>query len=521
MDHRTDRRGFLKGATALGALTASGGLSAFLDACGKGATGGGTAASGSPVRGGTLKLATVDTPVNMDPQDAELYSSIQVYHNIFSRLVELDENFKIQPSLAHSWKQEDAQTWTVDLVDNAVFHNGDPMTADDVKFSFERVKSHPNAVFVAAFQQTEVLSPTRVRFHLSGPFGPFLDALAGFSDVVNQKAVTTTDPKLHPVGTGPYRMTEWVQNDHITLQKWDKYFEKGLPYLDQVVFKAIGDDSVRLTGLQTGELDWIQRVPPQQAKSLASNKQIVPTAAKPYLPDLVMMNCTKPPFNDQRVRQAVAWCIDSSQIAKLVYFSEGAAATEAVSPPNPWYSGENPYKGGPDPEKAKALLKQAGQDDLRITFAGQANLPTQIRTGEILQSQLAKAGIKMQIQNYAAAQWFEALDKKTYDITSTYWSVSYDPAFAYYPLTLSSSAWNFSGFKSDTVDGLLQKFVFGADNKARKAAYPDVVKAVAEAAPIVFIDNELQHYWSRTNVSGPVPVPTLDIRTIKSWVKRS
>jgi peptide/nickel transport system substrate-binding protein len=520
MVHRTSRRGFLKGAAALGAVGATGGLSAFLEACGKSSPGTATA-SGNPVRSGTLTIATVDTPVNMDPQDAELYASIQVYHNLFSRLVELDADFKIQPSLAHSWKQEDERTWTMDLVDNARFHNGDRLTAEDVTFSFERVKSHPNAVFLSAFQQTEVLSPTRVRFHLSGPFGPFLDALAGFSDIVNQKAVTTMDPKLHPVGSGPFKMTEWVQNDHITLERFDGYFQKGLPYVDKVVFKAIGDDSVRLTGLETGELDWIQRVPSQQAKSLASSRQIVPTVAKPYLPDLVMMNCTKPPFNDVRVRQAVAWCIDSSEIAKLVYFSEGAGASEAVSPPNPWYSGVNPYKGAPDPEKAKALLKQAGQEDLRITFAGQSNLPTQIRTGEVLQSQLAKAGIQMQIQNYAAAQWFETLSKKTYDLTSTYWSVSYDPAFCYYPLTLSTSPWNFSGFKSDEVDQLLQKFVFGVDDKARKAAYPDVVRAVAEAAPIVFIDNELQQYWSRAGVHGPAPLPTLDIRLIDSWAKRS
>jgi ABC-type transport system substrate-binding protein len=181
----------------------------------------------------------------------------------------------------------------------------------------------------------------------------------------------------------------------------------------------------------------------------------------------------------------------------------------------------NPYKGAPDPEKARSLLNQAGQENLRITFAGQANLPTQIRTAEILQSQLAKAGIQMQIQNYPAAQWFEALNKKTYDLTSTYWSVSYDPAFTYYPLTLSTSPWNFSGFKSPEVDAALQKFVFGADDKARKSAYPEVVRAVADAAPIVFIDNELQHYWSRANVSGPVPLPTLDIRTVDSWVKRS
>jgi peptide/nickel transport system substrate-binding protein len=514
-----DRRDFLKGTGALGALAvAGGGLEALLAACGNEAQTGSTT-TGQPVRGGSINVATVDTPVNMDPHDAQLYSSIQVYHNIFSRLIEIDANFKYHPSLATKWTQDDARTWTVDLVENAVFHNGEPMTANDVKFSFERVKEHPNAIFLSAFQSTEVVSPYKVRFHMNAPFGAFEGALAAFSDIVNQKAVTTSDPKQTPVGTGPFKMTEWVRNDHVTLERFDKYFDKGLPYLDKVVFKAIGDDSVRLTGLRTGELSWIQRVPPQQAPSLESSASLKNSPKKPYLPDLILFNCSKPPFNDQRVRQAVAWAIDRSQIAKLVYFTEGSPATEAVSPPNPWYSGADPYKGAPDPEKSKALLKQAGIQDLRINFAGQANLPSQIRTGEVLKSQLAKAGITMEIQNYAAAQWFEALAGKSYDLTSTYWSVTHDPAFCYYPLCNSKSPWNFAGFKSDAVDAVLQKFVFSTDEQARKSAYPEVVRAVAEAAPIIFIDNELQHYWMKPTVSGPVPLPTLDIRMTDVWAK--
>src|SRR5918912_2700274 len=120
IDHPLGRRDFLKGTGALGAITlAGGGLEAFLAACGNETQTSTT--SGQPVHGGALTVATVDTPPNIDPQDAELYSSIQVYHNIFSRLVEIDANFKYHPSLATKWTQEDAKTWTVDLVENAVF----------------------------------------------------------------------------------------------------------------------------------------------------------------------------------------------------------------------------------------------------------------------------------------------------------------------------------------------------------------------------------------------------------------
>ena len=133
--------------------------------------------------------------------------------------------------------QEDATTWTRDLVDNAVFHNNEPFTANDVKFTFDRLPKHSDGVFFSAWQRTEVVNNYRVRFHLSRPFGPFEASLAAFSEIMNQKAVTSLDPKLHPIGTGPYLMKDSVQNDHVTLARWNKYFKPNLPYLDQVTFQ--------------------------------------------------------------------------------------------------------------------------------------------------------------------------------------------------------------------------------------------------------------------------------------------
>ena len=361
-----DRRTFVHRAGALGALTASGGLTALLSACGGDDTQeAGATTAGAAVRGGRAVFATVDKPVNMDPADAQLYSSMQVYQNIFHKLVNVDADFSFVPGLASKWTQDDEKTWTLDLVDNAVFHNGEPFTADDVKFSFDRLPEHANGIFVQAWKETEVLSKNRVRFHLSQPYGPVVATLAAIGDMVNEKAVTSADPKLKPVGTGPYQMTEWVTDDHITLQRWDQFFKPDKPYLDEVVFRAIGDESVRLTGLQTGELDWIQRVPAQRVEEVESMSGISSSEGKPYLPDMVMFNCSKPPFNDPRVRQAVAWLVDREEIVNLVWFGTAVAATEAVSPPSPWHSGEDPYEGGPDPEKAKSLLKQAGQENLQ------------------------------------------------------------------------------------------------------------------------------------------------------------
>ena len=513
-----DRRTFVHRAGALGALTASGGLTALLAACGGDDTQeAGATTAGAAVRGGRAVFATVDKPVNMDPADAQLYSSMQVYQNIFHKLVNVDADFSFIPGLASKWTQDDEKTWTLDLVDNAVFHNGEPFTADDVKFSFDRLPEHANGIFVQAWKETEVLSKNRVRFHLSQPYGPVVATLAAIGDMVNEKAVTSADPKLKPVGTGPYQMTEWVTDDHITLERWDQFFKPDKPYLDEVVFRAIGDESVRLTGLQTGELDWIQRVPAQRVEEVESMSGISSSEGKPYLPDMVMFNCSKPPFNDPKVRQAVAWLIDREEIVNLVWFGTAVAATEAVSPPSPWHSGANPYEGGPDPEKAKSLLKQAGQENLRITFAGQPQVATQVRTGEVLRSQLAKGGIEMRIQNYEPAQWFEQLATKKYDLTSTYWSATLDPAHLYFPVGYSKSPWNFPANQSAKIDAALEKFAFTTDEAVRKSVYPDVVTAVAEDAPIIFLTNEIQRYWTQDNIDGAAPLPSLEIRAEDVW----
>ena len=229
-------------------------------------------AQGQPKRGGILRVATVDKPVNMDPGFAQLYSSLQVYQNVYNKLVYVDETGQFVPGLAKSWKADGEKAWVFDLVDNAVFHNGEPFTAKDVAFTFNRLldakNKLPMRVFFSPVEGVEAIGSHQVRFSLSRPFGPLFAMLSQATEIVNEKALAEKDPKLFPIGTGPYRFAEWVKDDHITLERWDKYFRPGRPYLDRIIFQAPADDTVRLTGLQTGRYNWIQTVPPQRIPEL-------------------------------------------------------------------------------------------------------------------------------------------------------------------------------------------------------------------------------------------------------------
>ena len=480
-------------------------------------------AQGAPKRGGHLKVATVDKPVNMDPGYAQLYSSLQVYQNVFNKLVYVNDKGDFVPGLAKSWKQDGEKTWTFDLVTNAVFHNGEAMTAKDVVYTFNRLMDPANKlpmrVFFTPVQGVEATGPYQVRFHMERPFGPFLAMLSQATEIVNEKAIKEKDPKLFPVGTGPYKFVEWVKDDHITLERWDKYWRPGKPYLDKITFYAPADDTVRLTGLQTGRYNWIQTVPPQRIPELDRARDMKASAGRPYFPFYLMLNASKPPLNDKRARQAIAWAIDRTEIVKLVYYTTHTPTAEPTPVPSPWATDVNAHKGGPDLARAKQLLADAGLGNgLTLTYMVKSQVPVLVKTGEILREQLKKVGITLEVQPLESGQYFEGLVGKKFDVAAAWWSVTVDPDMFYYPMQHSSSGWNFSGFKSEEADKRLDAFRFTNNQAARKKMYPELVRWFQEEGSLVVFSNEIQKYWMKPNVQGSAPLSSLELRFEDTWL---
>jgi peptide/nickel transport system substrate-binding protein len=519
-----DRRDFVRRMGALGAGAIFGGpLAAAIASRGAAAAPSGTGRAATarfqdpaPVKGGTVVAATIDKPVNMDPAFAQLYSSMQVYQNVFNKLVYVDADYNVIPGLAQSWSQVDPTTYEFKLFQNVFFHNDEPFTSKDVAYSMERVLSPelaaPNAIFLQAVDHVETPDDYTARIILKHPSGSFISDLCSVFEVVNKTAIETKDPKLEPVGTGPFKFTEWVQDDHITLEKWEKYHVPDHPYLDKVIFKAIADDTVRLTGLQTNEMQWVMQVPLQKVEDLKSETDIKVTVGKPYLPDHFFLNCTKAPFNDVRVRQAIAWAIDRKQIVDVAFFGQADQATEPIYSGNPYFSSVNIWAEGPDYDKAKSLLEEAGAAGLKFTLDGQPQVPTQVKTAQILQQQFQKAGIQMDIKNVDSATWFDRFATKVYDATISYWSATIDPAQFIVPLLTSTSPWDFTGYASPDMDTLITAFAQETDPEKRKEAYKAVIQKYQEDAPLIPLDNQLQQYWVRANVYGMTPLPSMEIR---------
>jgi peptide/nickel transport system substrate-binding protein len=518
------RRAFLRRASLFsGAVLASTSLGAIVAACGPaapasnapGASGGPAA---SPKAGGTLKAALTGEPDTLDPATSTIYTGAQVYDNIFSKLIDIDENNEFYGVLATTWDQTDDTTWVFDLVEGVTFHNGEPFTAEDVKYTFERILDPATAsAYTPLYDQIdsiEATTPTQATFKLKAAFGPFLSNLANNGEIVNRKAIEAADPARNPVGTGPFTFVEWVQGDHVTLKKNDAYFEAGKPYLDGIEFRFLLVDQSRIEGLRSGELDWVDAVPLQQLAALKADPAFTyvtnPTAG---IPDYIAFNTTKPPFDNKGLRQALAWAIDRTQIRDVAYFGAGEIGSEEVPSGSPWYGGSDPYKDGPDLDKARAALDAAGiTTPLTINYLGLPQYPELLKTGEVVRDQLKEIGITMEIEQVDVSIWFDRFVNGDFEITSAYQERTIDPDNFYALVLRSGGSINTSGYANPEFDALVDQARGETDEAKRKELYLAIRQIAFDDVPILFAHYETINYLMRTAVKGSTVNPTLELR---------
>ena len=477
-----------------------------------------SSSSASIVPGGVLKAALTGEPDSLDPATSTVYTGAQVYDGIFSKLLTIAPDGTFEPRLATKWTANDDKTWTMDLVDNATFHNGEKFTSADVKYTFERILDPKTASSYAglyeAIDRIETPSVTQVVFHLKTPFGPFLTNLANNGEIVNQRAIESgNDPARNPVGTGPFQFVEWVQGDHITVKKYDKYFESGKPYLDSVEFKFLLVDQGRIDALSSGEVNWVDAVPLQQLNSLKTDSRFTyVTAANAGIPDFLALNTQKAPFDKPEVRQAVAWALDRDAIRKLAYSGTGEVGNQEVPTGSTWFDGTDPYSSGPNVQKAKDLLAQAGYaNGLTVEYLGLPQYPELLKTGEVVRDQLKQVGITMNIKQVDVSVWFDAFSKGDYQITSAYQERTIDPDNFYSLVVKSGGPINTTGYSNPEVDKLIDQAAQGTDEAARKKLYTQIRKIVREDAPIIFVHYETLNYLMQNTVTGSTINPVLEL----------
>ena len=263
----------------------------------------------APVRGGTLRIGWIPGAKTLDPHFSVEFSERHVYYLVFNTLVALDRGFNVVPELARSWQvSPDGKRVTFQLQRGVKFHDGTDFNADSVKWNIERIldpqtKSPQRAQLEPAIASVAVVDPYTVAVELKKPFAPLLAALAerpGFMVSPGAAQKLGQDFGQRPVGTGPFRVVEWLRDSQVTLERFPDYWEKGKPYLDRVIYRVVPDPTVRLTMVRTGEVDIATDVDAKDIPSLRNETSLRVSEMKPAARwTALQWHVDEPPFNNK------------------------------------------------------------------------------------------------------------------------------------------------------------------------------------------------------------------------------
>jgi ABC-type transport system substrate-binding protein len=362
--------------------------------------------------GGTLKVAWEADVTGLDPY---LSPGVQAWHtvgNLFSSLVTIDTDFNYVPELAESWDiSENGKVYVFHLRKGVKFHEGSDFDAEVVKWNYQRAIDPEEDAFIAPFlsivDSVEIIDSHTIKFTLKHPSRTLLPTFAvnrvGFLQMspASYQRWGKDEVRLHPDGTGPFKLGKWEQNRVVVLEKNPNYFKPGLPYLDRVELQVMKEGVTRVTALRAGEVDFANYIPREHVERLTRDAKIQVFKGKDTQRIQSIFNLRKPAFQDVRVRKAIlGYGIDRQAIVKTALLGQAQALWSPVPPGGMDHIdfGEIfPY----DPDKAKALLKEAGYDEknpLRytiMTHGAEAALPT---IATIIKTQLAKIGVEVTVE---------------------------------------------------------------------------------------------------------------------------
>lgn len=451
------------------------------------------AETGQPKKGGVLTAAIGGDPQGFDPHLTSAYSSFQVLENVFDTLVAVDANLNIVPALAESWEvSEDNLTWTFHIRPGVKFHNGRELTAEDVKYSYERILDPEVGSGVAwrlsLVDSFEVVDELTLNVLLKEPYPGLLAKIGGYKGmaIVPKEVAEAGELERNPVGTGPFKFVSYTPGDSIVLEANPDYWEEGKPYLDQIIFKPIPDDTVRLTNLQTSVVDWIDNLPAEQVTMLSESAEFVVDRVGGTDYGYIGINLKREPFDNPLVRQALNYAINREDVAAAALWDTAVPGQNPLPKDSFWYSGYQPYTY--DPERAKELLAEAGYaDGFSAEFMPTTEYEETVRAAQVLQAQLAEVGIDASIRTLEWGTWLEEEGAGNFDMYICSWIGNIDPDDYFYSQHRTGQVFNFTGYSNPELDTLLDQGRTEADPEARKAIYDQVQQIVIDDSPYVFL----------------------------------
>jgi len=465
--------------------------------------------------GGTLVIASTQIPRHFNGAVQSGLATAMPSTQIFASPLRYDDNWNPQPYLAKSWEvSPDGLSVTLKLIDNALFHDGKPVTSEDVAFSIMTIKAnHPFQSMLAAVDKVDTPDPLTAIIRLKHPHPALLLAMSPALMPIIPKHVygDGQDVKAHPanlkpIGSGPYRLTEYKQGEFYTLEKFDKFFIPGRPKLDKIVVKLVSDSNAAVVSLERGDINLLPFVSNTRDIDRIERMANVTITDKGFAGvgpiNWLAFNTRKKPLDDLRVRQAIAYAANREFIVSKLMNGKPKMATSPIAPGSPLLAPDiEMYKL--DLAKSQKLLDEAGYPkaadgsrmNLTIDFIP-GDEEQQRNVAEYLRSQLKRVGINLEVR--AAPDfptWAQRVANYDFDLTMDNVFNWGDPVIGVNRTYLSSNIrkgiiWsNTQQYSNPKVDELLAA---GAEEKSpekRKAIYAEFQKQVVNDVPIYFINS--------------------------------
>ncbi|HDQ15061.1 MAG TPA: ABC transporter substrate-binding protein [Sediminispirochaeta sp.] len=457
-----------------------------------------------------LTIGVDQEAVGLDPHIVTAFSSMRRIDLLYNRLVRLDENLKVVPDLAESWEIPDNLTYIFHLKQGVKFHNGRELTAEDVKYSFERIldpeTGSPGRSYIALVEDIEVLDTYTVKLSLSSPLASLLDSLTSnnLSIVPQEEVEKHGNLQRVAVGTGPFMLEDWVPDNSMTMVKNPDYFVEGAPQLDKVIFRVIPEEGSLLSGVRSGELD-IATINDGSIIRQAMNDSQITVKKKPGINVRTFgFNTTKEPFDDVRVRQAISMAIDRDEIVQMAEFGMGAptgpipvAATEWALPLS-----ELPLTE-PDYERAKKLLADAGYPNgFSFNIVCSSSYEGGLAVAQVIQDQLKNIGLDAKLDVVEWGVYINRWVKRDFQAMVELRGGSGEPdRFLYRTLHSTGGVNNFM-FADDEADELLDRGRSQTVPEERKTTYDALQRLLSEKAPVIFLYSPNENHVLGPRVEG-------------------
>jgi peptide/nickel transport system substrate-binding protein len=453
-------------------------------------------ALGAPLAGAqesrTVTIALAADPVTLDPNATRDTTSNMNYGNLFEGLYDLDAKGQPQPSLATSYRLVDPLTWEFKLRSGVKFHNGEPLDAQAVKFTYDRTMDRNFRTgwrtFIEPVERVDVVDPMTVRIVTKRPFPTLLNQLS-YLPIVPPRYVQEKGAAVFaksPVGTGPFRFVEWVPGTRLVVEAFPGYW-RGAPKVQRVVIRPIPELATRIAELETGGVDIVMQLPPDQAQRLRSHPRLQ-IIGLPSTQVMILQVNTKSgheKLKDLRVRQAISLAINRSAVVNQLLLGEANLINSPLSAEYLGYDRSLPVPEH-NPARARQLLQEAGAAGLELRFStpsGRYVQDTQI--AEIVASQLRAVGLAVKVEPLEIAQYVQRLQNRTIG-DLVYIGVGSEDRDAGTTLKVylsSESVW--SQYTNPELDRQIAAAVVIMDREQRRAAYEKAVAyAVQDAAGI-------------------------------------